>query len=1090
MRKPHCLSAPARASVARDMADEDADIPDQPRPLGTKGRKRRLARRILLLITLLLLAALLLAWWQRYRIADNILADELARRGIEGRYRIERIGPTRQILSDIEIGDRAAPDLTIDRLEIRIRHRFGLPAISSVRVVRPRLVGSYRNGELSFGALDPLIFTEDSGEPFQLPDFALAIDDGRARIASDYGNVALRVSGGGHLRDGFDARLAAAAPELVFGGCTLEGANLGGTVTIAAERPGFEGPLRFDALECAEQGVALAGGSLPLDLRADRDLAGVEGSANVRLAASELPGATLAALAGQTRFTYRDEALTARYDLQARGVRGAPASASLLEAEGLLRTRRGLSRVELDGSLAGRGILPGARIEQSLANAAALGSGTLVQPLLARIAGRLGAESRASTLTADFTLRSEDGRNSLIVPEAIWRGRSGQALVNLSGGQLALDRESAPQFAGNLVTGGAGLPQLSGRIERGDAGATRIELSMAPYEADDARLAVPALSITQDSGGALTFDGELLATGAIPGGRARDLLVPLSGRWSTGSGIALWDDCTRLQFASLEISTLVLDDQALTLCPPRGRSIVSQGPRGLSIAAGTDSLDLRGRLGSTPVAIVSGPVGLAFPGVITASDVAVALGPAETATRFVISDLDASFGEAIGGTFAEADVFLASVPLDILNASGQWSYAGGVLALSEGALTIEDRGEPNRFRPMIARDATLSLENNLITANATLREAESDTLVSNVDIAHDLSTGTGYADLAIPGIDFGSGFQPTDLTRLALGVVANVEGRVTGEGRIDWSPESLTSTGRFSSDDLDLAAAFGPVEGASGTIEFTDLLGLTTAPRQRIAVRGVNPGIEIYDGEVAFQVREGAFIDVQSARWPFLGGTLAMRPLTIGIGVAEERGYILDIEGLEAAQFIERMQLNNLSATGTFDGTIPVIFDVDGNGRIEGGSLLSRPPGGNLAYVGQLTYEDLSTMANFAFDTLRSLDYRQMQIRMDGPLTGELVTRVAFDGVRQGEGASQNILTRQLAKLPLRLVINIRAPFYRLISSVRSLYDPSAVRDPRSLGLLTSEGDVLRRETDQDAVDALDEAAEAAEAAELESDAQ
>ena len=1064
------------------MADEDAEIPDQPAPRAVPGRKRRMVRRALVLVALLLLAALLLAWWQRYRIADNILAGELDRRGVEARYRIDRIDPTRQVLSNIVIGDPARPDLTIERLEIHIRPRFGLPAIRSVRVVKPRLAGTFHDGELSFGALDPLVFGPDTGKPFEFPDFALAIENGRGRIVTDYGNVGLALAGGGHLRGGFEAGLAASAPMLELGGCEIESARLRGKVEINAERPRFAGPLRFESLDCEAQGVALAGGSVPLKLRADRTLTGIDGEATLRLGAARLSGVRVAALAGETGFTYREDALTARYDLEARDVSAAPADVAVLELEGLLRTRRGFERIELDGTLAGRGVQPGSAIAARLHDAADAGAGTLIQPLLARFDRQLAAESRASTLAADFTLRAQDGRISLIVPEAIWRGRSGAALLALSSGQLAMGGEGAPQFAGNLVTGGTGLPRISGRFERGGAGATRISLRMAEYTAGDARLALPELVVTQDRAGSLDFTGELLASGPLPGGRARELQVPLAGSWSSAGGLSLWRECTRLRFAALQVSNLVFERQALTVCPARGQPIVRQDARGLAIAAGVPSLDLRGRLGGTPVAIASGPVGVAWPGVLSARDIEVALGPAETATRFVVPELSASFGEAIGGAFTDADIFLAAVPLDVLRASGEWSYADGRLALSDGAFRVEDRQTQDRFRPMMARDATLSLENNRITAEATLREVDSDVLVTIVDIAHDLSTGAGHADLDVPGLAFGPAFQPTALTPLALGVVANVEGTVTGTGRIDWSVDSLTSSGRFSSDDLDLAAAFGPVQGASGTVEFTDLLGLTTAPEQRIAVRSVNPGIEIYDGEIAFQLREGAFIDVQRARWPFLGGTLTMRPLTIGIGVAEERGYILDIVGLEAAQFIERMQLNNLSTTGTFDGTIPVIFDAEGNGRIEGGSLLSRPPGGNLAYVGQLTYEDLSTMANFAFDTLRSLDYRQMGIRMDGSLTGELVTRVTFEGVSQGEGARKNFITRRLANLPIRMLANIRAPFYRLISSVRSLYDPSAVRDPRSLGLLSDDGGVIQRETDQNAVDALDEAAEEAAA--------
>ncbi|MFK5108813.1 hypothetical protein ACI394_30295, partial [Klebsiella pneumoniae] len=77
------------------------------------------------------------------------------------------------------------------------------------------------------------------------------------------------------------------------------------------------------------------------------------------------------------------------------------------------------------------------------------------------------------------------------------------------------------------------------------------------------------------------------------------------------------------------------------------------------------------------------------------------------------------------------------------------------------------------------------------------------------------------------------------LSKLALGVVANAAGTVTGKGRIDWKGEKLTSSWRFGTTGLDLAAAFGPVKGLSGTLDFTDLIGMATAPHQLLKVASV-----------------------------------------------------------------------------------------------------------------------------------------------------------------------------------------------------------------------------------------------------------
>ncbi|MCX7865027.1 MAG: YdbH domain-containing protein, partial [Novosphingobium sp.] len=108
----------------------------------------------------------------------------------------------------------------------------------------------------------------------------------------------------------------------------------------------------------------------------------------------------------------------------------------------------------------------------------------------------------------------------------------------------------------------------------------------------------------------------------------------------------------------------------------------------------------------------------------------------------------------------------------------------------------------------------------------------------------------------------------------------------------------------------------------------------------------------------------------------------------------------------------------------------------------------------NLSYVGDLSYEDLGALGNFAFAALRSLDYRSMRIDLDGSLEGEIITRVTMDGLSQGKGARRNVVTRQIARLPIRFNVNIRAPFFRLVTSVRSLFDPEYLRNPETLEIM------------------------------------
>ncbi len=383
-----------------------------------------------------------------------------------------------------------------------------------------------------------------------------------------------------------------------------------------------------------------------------------------------------------------------------------------------------------------------------------------------------------------------------------------------------------------------------------------------------------------------------------------------------------------------------------------------------------------------------------------------------------------------------------------------------MLRVGEGAFTLTDRvveGEP-RFEPLIARGASLLFDGNAITADATLRHPASDKMVTSVAINHQLETARGNARLSIPGIVFDKSLQPEDLSYLAKGVIAFADGKVSGNGRIDWIGDDITSNGTFASDGVNFAAAFGPVRGLAGEVRFTDLLNLTTAPDQRVRIAAINPGIEVLDGSVQFEVMDGTLLNLEDARFPFMGGELRMRPLAMDFSQPEERRYVFEIIGLDAATFVAQMELTNLGATGTFDGTVPIVFDTDGNGRIVGGLLVSRAPGGNVAYIGELTYEDLGAMGNYAFSALRSLDYRQMSVGLNGDLAGEIITNFDFDGVRQGEGTSQNFVTRRLAKLPIRFKVNVYSEnFYELATMVRSLWDVDFLGNPVDRGLLKAE---------------------------------
>ena len=1045
--------------MERDASDEEI-LTDGGRARPPRWRQKRWAVPSVLLA--LLIAAGIGLWFSRESIADDIIRQQLDAYDIPARYEIERIGGRTQILTDVVLGDPARPDFTAERVLVRLRHRFGLPEIAGITLIEGRIYGRLSDGELSFGSLDPLLFGP-SDEPPSLPNLKLAIRDGRGLIETEYGPVGLKLEGSGLVSHAWSGIVAANAPRLDLPGCVARRATAYGRLTTASGAPKFEGPLRLAQLACEDGRVALSDYRIRLIAEASDRLADPTFEARIDGGRTRLADYSASTVFGTVRAQTRTRLATARYSLAARGVESPQALAAVLTAEGQFRASDGFERIQIESAIEGNGLRPGRQLVAAIEMLSDAGGGTLLAPLAQRMAAALRAEARGSALEADLRLRLDPDGYSLLVPRAELTGGSGTRMVTLSRVQLAAKGDGMPRISGNVAAGGAGLPRISGRMERSDGGSSIFRLAMERYEAGESALAIPQLVIAQGDSGGLGFSGRLVASGPLPGGSATNLLVPLDGRYANGE-LTLWRSCTDLRFDRLVLANLRFERRGVTLCPPRGRPILTSGPGGTRIAAGVPSLDLEGTLGETPIRLVSGPIGFAYPGVVTAKALDVSLGPPATASRFLVTNLDARLGDDLSGSFSEAEVMLAGVPLDLRNLAGQWHYSGGRLTIADAGFRLFDRQERDRFEPLVARDATLTLVDNVIEARAALRHPPTDRIVTIADIRHDLTSGAGRADLDVPGVQFDRQLQPLDISQLALGVIANARGVVDGSGRIVWAPDgSVASTGSFSSDDLDFAAAFGPVRGASGTIEFTDLLSLTTAPGQKLRVASVNPGIEVIDGEVEFELRNGEVLAVAGGSWPFMGGRLILRDVELNLGISEQRRYVFEIVGLDAAAFISQMELENLNATGTFDGTVPIVFDAQGNGIIDTGVLISRPPGGNISYVGELTYEDLSPIADFAFDALKSLDYSQMRVIMEGPLTGEIVTRVRFDGVSQGAGAESNFITRRLAALPLQFRINIRAQFYQLLRNVKSLYDPASVRDPRELGLLSDDGTRLLR---------------------------
>ncbi len=335
---------------------------------------------------------------------------------------------------------------------------------------------------------------------------------------------------------------------------------------------------------------------------------------------------------------------------------------------------------------------------------------------------------------------------------------------------------------------------------------------LAPYTVNGTRLALTPIRFGPGPGGSTALSTVAQLDGPFPNGRVQALRLPITGRIGPGGSFAFGTSCAVVSFNSLKTGALQLGPTRLPVCPI-GPAIIAKRPGGAVLASARFSGPvLNGRIGSSPLHLAA--AGGQIVGKVFSFDRS-ACGSASR-NRPLYSTLPGSTAAlsapASAGSSAARRRRSGMCRCSSAMRSGSWQVHHGDLAV-DSALTVSDRDPNPRFYPLKSNDVHFTLAGDYVRATGALNHGDG-TLVTDVSIEHQLSSGAGHADLDVPGLTFGPNLQPDELTRLTEGVIALVNGTISGHGRIDWaSSGKVTSTGDFSTASLDLAAPFGPVTG-------------------------------------------------------------------------------------------------------------------------------------------------------------------------------------------------------------------------------------------------------------------------------------
>jgi hypothetical protein len=1022
--------------MAEDPDGSQQMVVIQRRPL------RRIAAIIALAVAALLIVAIAIVWIERRPIATQFLQRELERRGVDASYHLDRVGFRTQQVHNLVIGDPKRPDLTARYAQIQMRLKWN-GSFEVYRIVARgvRLRGRMVNGKVSWGQVDKLL-PPPSGKPFALPNFVLDIADSQIAFASPFGPLGVALEGNGKLSGGFKGRVAVASPKLVPGQCAATNLKANFKVAVVARRPRVEGPVVLDRFACPASRFDIAKPRFDADTSFNESFTSIDGRG--RMAIQTLIAGTngLANFAGDLTFKGAFGDVRGQVKLSAQKSRLGTIYADRTRLNGAY----GLGLEKGTFALVGDFAANSAKLDPSMfagvTQPLAAAKGTPIGPIATAISSAIMRTASNFDATGSLRLVNFPGGGGARVGSADIRGPGG-ARARLSGGSgVTYYWPSAGiRVDGDIQMAGGGLPSGRVSLRQSRAGAPMSGVAeLAPYSSNGARLALTPIRFGPGPGNTTALSTTAQLDGPFPNGSVRALRLPIQGRIGAGGSFAFGTACAVVSFDYLKMSALQLGKTRLPVCPIGGAMVTKQAGGPVQAGALLHRPVLDGRLGSSPLHVAAADgriIGQGF----TFNRMGMRLGKSASPIIFDATRVTGSFaGGGTGGGFTGGRATIGNVPLLLSDATGKWRIHNGDLDVG-GNMLVSDRAAEPRFYPLRSDDVKLTVGGDYVLANGSLHHPASGALVTNVDIEHKLSTGAGHADLNVPGIAFGESLQPEELTRLTEGVIALVTGTVRGQGRINWNGEEVTSTGDFSTENMDLAAPFGPVTGLSTSLHFTDLLGLETAPGQVATVASINPGILVENGVIRYQLLPDQLVKVERGEWPFMGGRLILRETVLNFARPTAKRLTFEVVGLDAHTFVQSLGFKELDATGTFDGVLPMIFDENG-GRIVGGRLDSRPGGGSLFYNGVVNKANLGMMGGIAFDALRDLRFRSMIIRLDGDLAGEFAARLAIDGVALGQTGTQRFIRGLLKKIPLKMNVTITGPFRALIATAKSMADP------------------------------------------------
>ncbi|MFN7054607.1 YdbH domain-containing protein [Hyphomonas sp.] len=629
-----------------------------------------------------------------------------------------------------------------------------------------------------------------------------------------------------------------------------------------------------------------------------------------------------------------------------------------------------------------------------------------------------------------------------------------------------------------LLTGaarmaGGGAPSVSaeiglGRISGGAVTLERSSLALSPWTAGGRTVSAGVTGLAFRGGGEeveVSGTGEATFTGAFAG---FDLTrTRMSGGLDAAMDETGWRvqamgaPCLALSSAGIALGAVSVPQAAFDVCPVDGRFIRQGGPPGGAARLGDVRFPIRFDGGSGDVALSGARADWTLQQGfgLTLRAEAVAL-PVELGENTLVIDgaapeirvrtaagggpvqIAAALAKTeFGGTLIPAKVEAAGFGFDGVSAPD--GMAGAVRA---GGVRISDPAPSDPLYQPVMGDFAGRLDGRRLVMAGPMRNEAAGFALARAETDLDIFELTGTARVVGEPLVFRpGGVQPAMISQRLVGLFTNAEGRFSGAADFTIARGQIEATADLALDGFGFQTTrLGRVSGVSGTVRFSDLMGLTTAPGQEVRIGSVDPGVAFTDGRIVFAFEGGETLKLDEVRFPFAGGDLSLAPLEWKLGGAPERVSVA-ASRLDLTQLIEALKLPDTRAEGTVSGAFPIAFTPT-SVVVEDARLKADAGGGRLAYTGAAmeAAADADPVASMAFNALRDLEFSILEIGLSGDLAGQMRAEMQI----AGRNVRPVPVTRTMTMPPgqaFEFAMGFNLPLGQLISQGLQLADARTV---------------------------------------------